>query len=222
MGLTVNTIADILEGSTVDFMFLLTSETAEEVVDILIDNGVEFGNEEYKQTEASIMKVLEEEDVVILSNICNEIYLESAYGYTNLKEYDQDDEWNLFIEEELILDELVDLDNVYDRLGDADNINVFGLYLTVPDYSNDEFEEMEECTCCECCGECEEEYDPVVEYLDEVVEEALEDILMMEYKCPDCIESIIGSAVEESFKAGFEAGLLAVKHSIDSHFEELL
>ena len=220
MDLTVNTIADILKGSRADFIFLLMNETAEEVVDILIDNGIEFGNEEDRQTEASIINVLDKEEVVMISSICGEIYVESAYGHTDLKEYEQDEEWNLFIEEELILDELVDLATVYNRLGDADNINVFGLYLTEPDYSNDEFEDMEECTCCECCGKCEEKYDPVAEYLDEVVEEALEDILMMEYSCPDCIQEIIENAVEEAFLLGTQEGMLSVRNSINEHLGE--
>lgn len=224
MELTINGIIREIATSNKDTIFLLTNETAEEIVDILIDDGVEFGSEECKQTEASIMKILDEEEVIMLSTICGEIYLESAYGYTDLKEHEQDDEWHLFVEEELVLDELVDLDNVYDRLGDAENINVFGLYLTEPDYSNDDFEDMEECTCCECCDKCDEEFeeecDSVVEYLEEITEEALEDILMMEYKCPECLNRIIGELSEEAFKVGFEAGLKSIKDSIGEYLGE--
>lgn len=189
MDLTIKGIVHRLTEVDGDVMFLLTNETADEVVNELLDKEIKFGDDLEKQTEYKIMEVLDEEEVVMISKFDNYFYVECAYGYDHLKEYDNFGEpWFVLVEENLLLEELLSIKEVNERLGNANLITTFGTYLVLPN----------ECECCNCDKECEDRHCTCDELEDEDESDYQE------------FAGIMDEIIEDAFNRGYEEGIQEV------------
>lgn len=250
MELTPRIIAFILESTEKDIMFLLSNETADEMVNYLFDKGIKIGDDFEETTESEIMDVLDEHDVIMVSKLDGNIFFECAFGINNLKTYEQDKDWTLLVEEELFMNGLLTAKEVVERLGDASEIDTF----EVDEYeTNCELEE--ECDCCNCeeafCDAREEEYEPIRsrrtsskvmffdEYADykfsplcdecdeledgfvnEYMEELLEDTLMLLSSEEECSYCVLQESLDDAFKCGIEFARREIRDSLSESLGE--
>lgn len=136
----------------------------------------------------------------------------ALYDGVVIKEYGE------FLDAVYIQDELLDVINPEDNF---DNVAVFDLIFI------DSCEEEDVCDCnCALCQECDElececicdedsDRGFVAEFIEEAIEEIIEDL-----ENGECVNCVLGEALEDAYKLGFEMGFVSVRDNINAYLGE--